>query len=362
MIVDFGGGTVDLTTRKLINYEELGEITERAGDFCGSTFIDTEFIKYLRGILGDEPINLLRNNNYGQMQYLIQQFCDFGKIPFTGDDPEFIYELDIRDTVPILKQYITNEEIRETLEDDEWIIEIDSKTMESIFEPVIQKILCLIKNQLNNTQETCSAMFLAGGFSESKYLQKRIKERFQDQVKIISVPAQPMAAIARGAVIYGLSIKSNDLDDINNLNNTKRVVLSRVLKYTYGIKTATKWEKEDPIHRKTKDGFIEIFQCLARRGTKMDINQEITRSRVPIYPDQTEMIHYLYYTKEYDGEYCDDPGMKLLGKLYIDLPGSGLDRPVLFGMTFGQMEITATSKNELTGKFYKTTFKFNLDD
>ena len=38
----------------------------------------------------------------------------------------------------------------------------------------------------------------------------------------------------------------------------------------------------------------------------------------------------IYYTQEYDGEYCDDPGMKLLGKLRIDLPGS--ERPVLFGL------------------------------
>ena len=52
MIVDCGGGTVDLTTRKLLINDQLGEITERAGDFCGSTFIDVEFIKYLRKIIG----------------------------------------------------------------------------------------------------------------------------------------------------------------------------------------------------------------------------------------------------------------------------------------------------------------------
>src|SRR5436190_18183861 len=98
MMVDCGGSTIDLTTRKLLINEindQLGEITERTGDFCGSTFIDAEFIKYLRKILGDKPMDLLRDNNYGQMQYLIQQFCKYGKIPFTGDDLNFIYDLDI---------------------------------------------------------------------------------------------------------------------------------------------------------------------------------------------------------------------------------------------------------------------------
>ena len=94
----------------------------------------------------------------------------------------------------------------------------------------------------------------------------------------------------------------------------------------------------------------------------MNINQEITRSFQVIYPDQKEGVHKIYYTKEYDGEYCDDPGMKLLGSLRIGLPGSGLDRTVSLGITFGKMEITATSRNVKTGQSCKATFKCNLDD
>ncbi|CAB4491817.1 unnamed protein product [Rhizophagus irregularis] len=36
MIVDCGGGTVDLTTRKVLKDRQLGEVTERAGDYCGN--------------------------------------------------------------------------------------------------------------------------------------------------------------------------------------------------------------------------------------------------------------------------------------------------------------------------------------
>ncbi|CAB4437339.1 unnamed protein product [Rhizophagus irregularis] len=63
-------------------------------------------------------------------------------------------------------------------------------------------------------------MFLVGGFSESKYLQKRIKQ------------------------------KLNDLNNIGNDDNMKCVISSRVLKYTYGMKVIPKWEEGDPIHRK----------------------------------------------------------------------------------------------------------------
>ena len=183
---------VDLTTRKLKNDQRLDEITESAGDFCGSTFVDAEFIKYLRKKLGDEPIDLLRENCYGEMQYLIRKFCKRCKEPFTGEDPNFSYDLDILDVIPILKQYVTDDNVRKTLEENEWIIEIDFETMKSIFEPVVQKILHLIEVQLNNAQETVSAMFLVGGFSEIKYLQERIKGVFGHRINNISVPIQQL--------------------------------------------------------------------------------------------------------------------------------------------------------------------------
>jgi hypothetical protein len=49
-----------------------------------------------------------------------------------------------------------------------------------------------------------------------------------------------MAAISRGAALYGLSITIK-LNDLNNLENMKCVISSRVLKYTYGIKSVVKW-------------------------------------------------------------------------------------------------------------------------
>ncbi|RIA90476.1 hypothetical protein C1645_823308 [Glomus cerebriforme] len=140
MIVDCVDNRVNLTIRKLINNEQL---------------------------VGDKPMDLLRDKNYGQMQYLIQNFGKCGKIPFTGDYPNFLYELDIQDTIPILTQYITDDEIRKTLEDDEW--------------------LEVLVNQ--------------------NIYKKKVKEKFLYKVKIISVPVQPIAAIACGAVIYGLSMK-----------------------------------------------------------------------------------------------------------------------------------------------------------
>src|SRR5436190_15346429 len=85
MVVDCGGGTVDLTTRTLLPDNKLSEITERTGDLCGSTHVDREFIIFLEKKLGFAAVDEFRRENYGQYQYLIHSFfCPRIKFEFCG--------------------------------------------------------------------------------------------------------------------------------------------------------------------------------------------------------------------------------------------------------------------------------------
>ena len=94
--MDCGGGTVDLTIRELLSKDELGEVTIRTGDYCGSTCVDQEFIKFLESKVGELAISRLKESHYRNYQYLIQEFCRKVKLPFTGVEEEYEnYELDI---------------------------------------------------------------------------------------------------------------------------------------------------------------------------------------------------------------------------------------------------------------------------
>jgi molecular chaperone DnaK (HSP70) len=231
MVVDCGGGTVDLTTRKLLENKKLSEITERAGDYCGSTFIDKEFINFLEKKLGLSAIKLFRENHYSQFQYMVQYFCQNVKFGFTGNASEYRpYYLEIEEIAPALLkyEYVTGE-AKEIMEENEWVIDIEFEDIKAMFDPVVNRIINLIRLQLSNSREKCSAIFLAGGFSESKYLQRRIKKEFQHVVKNIYVPRNPIAAISRGAVMYGSSLKNNS------------IISTRILKYTYGIEVVNYW-------------------------------------------------------------------------------------------------------------------------
>ncbi|CAG8681881.1 16539_t:CDS:10, partial [Acaulospora morrowiae] len=122
MIVDCGGGTVDLTTRTLLPAMKLSEITERSGDLCGSSYVDREFLKFLGKKLGYAAMKKLKENHYGQMQYLVQQFCSRVKFSFNGNPNEFTTkELDMERVCPALIQYVTGV-AKEQMEEAEWIV------------------------------------------------------------------------------------------------------------------------------------------------------------------------------------------------------------------------------------------------
>ncbi|CAB4473672.1 unnamed protein product [Rhizophagus irregularis] len=283
LIVDCGGGTVDLTTRTLLSEDELEEFEN--------------------------------------------------------------YDLDIEQICPVLKQYVTEPEI-DDLEDDEWIIEIKFENVRKMFDPIINKIIRLINGQLDADND-CSAMFLVGGFSESKYLQRRIKKEFNNRVRHISVPRQPIAAIVRGAVKYGIN---------------KRHIKSRVLKYNYGKFGLRKFESNDDIHRKRPSGYVQYFELLARKGTVVEVNERFSETYCPEYSEQNSMLFQILLTTKDNIKYCDDKDVTKLGEFVTELPDIhlGKDRLVYFELCFGEMEIKAYARNKYNDQEYNTTFELEF--
>ncbi|GBC01489.1 hypothetical protein RclHR1_04200007 [Rhizophagus clarus] len=358
MIVDCGGGTVDLTTRKLVGENQLGEVTERAGDYCGSSFIDEAFLKHIGRIVGNSTIDELRDKKSKSLQRMVDDFCRKAKFRFDGEDTDFQYELDVLNVIKVLKKFV-NDEAKELLEKNDWSIEIEFEEIKSMFDPFIERIIQMIGTQLENCRDECSTIFLVGGFSQSKYLKNRIEEKFKDRVKYIIVSEEPVAAVVRGATLFGLSL----YDKIYNMRSDENVLFvlkSRKLNFTYGIKVFKRFGKGDPPERKTSNGFIEYFHRIARRDDDVEIDSEIRVNNLcPVSEFQTFAKFYIYITKDHDPKYCDE--MELLGTLKIDLSNNGPDRRVSFALSFGQMELTATARNETNGQNYLATFEINKE-
>ncbi|CAG8452196.1 16940_t:CDS:2, partial [Acaulospora colombiana] len=335
--VDCGGGTVDLTTRKLLAGNKLSEITERKGDFCGGSYVDREFIKFIGRKVGNTAIEIVKENHYGQLQYMVQEFCRRVKIPFNGNRRDFReVELDLEDVCPVLQQYVKGKN-REDMEDAEWVVKLEFEDVKGMFDPVVGKIIRLIDEQLKNSSENCSVMFLVGGFSESRYLQSRIREEFGEIVRNIPVPPSPVAAIVKGAVQFGLK---------------QEVIVDRVLKWTYGTQIARDWTPDDPPERKSGK-YIMIFERLGKKGDKVAVDQKVVRIYAPTSIIQERACLDLYVTSEEDAKFCDDTGVTLLDHFNFAVPVTGeVLRPILYVLNFGMVEIQATAINVASGERY----------
>ncbi|CAB4375414.1 unnamed protein product [Rhizophagus irregularis] len=201
MVVDCGDNTIDSTTILFLEDEELNIMTERSRNDCGDNFIDQEFLKFLELKVGSTTINLVKENHYDQLQYVLKEFYRKVKMDFTGIQSEFHpIDLELDELCPALIQYC-DEKYLDNMRKVEWNIKLKFEDIKSMFDPIIEKILKLIDRSNNNN---CNLLLLIGILSESKYLKLRINQEFNNKIPIIYVPPNPITSIMEGAVQYGL--------------------------------------------------------------------------------------------------------------------------------------------------------------
>src|SRR5437764_7220168 len=83
------------------------------------------------------------------------------KLLFTVNKDDYkTFELDLDEVCPVIKQYVSNNK-KEQLEDDEWIVELKFENVKRMFDPVVKRIIKLIRDQLDHS-DAVSAMFLVG--------------------------------------------------------------------------------------------------------------------------------------------------------------------------------------------------------
>ncbi|MEW5318104.1 MAG: hypothetical protein WDW38_009354 [Sanguina aurantia] len=143
MVVDAGGGTVDVTVHEV--EEEAGEVllaevVSADGDFSGSTFVDRNFEAFYRHEVGHTYGNSSSGSGPGNSS--------------SGSGPG------------------------------------NSSSSCSSSKTAEAKVLC-------------SKLLLVGGFADSPYLQARIREAFLPRGVEVVVPHRPYAAVLSGAVLYG---------------------------------------------------------------------------------------------------------------------------------------------------------------
>ncbi|OAD73786.1 hypothetical protein PHYBLDRAFT_145256 [Phycomyces blakesleeanus NRRL 1555(-)] len=334
MICDAGGGTVDLIVFEIEDssgVKSLREVTKGSGGSCGSTFLDKNMRKLLKKRFGSHA-----KNNKAAIQYLMDHFVTTTKPEFENEDDEYF-------TVPAVLNLKGGKMSDIGVDDGRLCVSVD-EIREDVFEPIAKQVLNLISDQINQSQKQIDAIFMVGGFGQSRYLGKRVQDTFKDKVGNICVPSRGEISVMRGAVMFGV-------------NPGK--VSHRILRRTYGLMVSLPFDPLlDPPEKKytTRNGEItcdDHFSAYATKGECVAMSHCILK-RMSLYP-RGKLVNDLY-AYDMDGKpprFVTDPGVRRAALFELKLPvfqDVKPDEKVFFtvNMYFGKTEILIEVNNQWT--------------
>lgn len=356
MVVDCGGGTVDITSHQVSPQGGLDEIAEGTGGPYGSTYVDQEFRKYLGRKLTAEALTRYEEEDpIGWLELMAnweRKKCDFDPATTTVsyfDIPNRLYKILLKDYPQVLEK-LANEQ-----NDDDEKVHLSKETIQKMFQPVLDGLVQKVKEQFSRLDKHgCDIMYLVGGFSTSPLLRERIQQEFGNQVKIV-MPSQPGAAIVEGAASFGLNPES---------------IRSRRSRLTYGCQTCSVFDEVRDRHHKSKRTYYEEqgdwyicnrFSVFVLAGESVDVNEIVTHSFYPMTADQKALGFNFYGTRKKNPRYIDEPDVEELGEINVDISSTvgTRDRPIEVSMKFGKTEIEVTARDVKTGETYNTTLRFS---
>ncbi len=361
LIVDAGGGTVDITAYEVEAGGRLAELIRADGDRLGSEYVNTAFrrrILELRLSSTDHSDGATRLAHYeeempGLLWELLQEF-ERKKITFNPDDNS-----DYHLSLPAQLYRELNRQEREALaarqNGIDYAFVFSRDEFVGLFDEILDPMLDLIEAQLEQVLIDAPGevrLVLVGGFAQSRYFQRQLQRFESDRVTLV-VPPNPASAVLYGAAHFSYDPSSLHI---------------RRSRFTYGCDAGLPFEAIDPPELKKINGdgdevCTNRFLVFVRIGEPVEVDSVVAHIYVPLQNKQKDISFTLYRTMEPDPRYVTDRGTVPIGNLAIKLPAALRQLPrkkreVELRMRFGGTEATATARIVATGEELETTVEF----
>ncbi|XP_035679092.1 heat shock 70 kDa protein 12A-like [Branchiostoma floridae] len=338
MIVDCGGGTVDITVHEISENGKVKEVTTASGGDWGGTKVDVAFLGLLDNIFGADIMTQYRVAHPNEYLILLNEFETKKRSTGPGDSEIVAVHLGYSffQFYREHKEGCTAQQAIEQYDSKEvafsnGMIRIHHSVMKSFFTPVIDSILAHLDKLVSNEEVTpLKYMFMVGGFSESPILQHAVKEKFQGACTVL-VPEGCGLSIIKGAVMFGHNPSS---------------IAARKSKYTYGTAVCVPFEREHHPERLKEwiDGKLlctRVFTKFVEAGQLVTVGEVSEHVFSPSSLLQPAMGIEIFRTEEREVHYCDDEGVTKCGYVVVRLPPPipGLTRAVRATLTFAETEI-----------------------
>ena len=418
LVVDCGGGTVDIAAHKMTRKEGsntfIEELAPPSGGECGGFAINDQFEMLLQKIfkMSKDDFVKLQQNCSVRWNEMINDDFEASKLQV---DPQNPVPLTIKVAKPIRKEIskITGKSIEDLVQgynnkDVEWddedlAIVLNYPAILQLFNPVIDNIYSLINNVL--TREDCqciTTVLMVGGFANSKVLFEDIKSRLKRHYPHVETycSTDPTFSVVKGAVLNAqlkniMDARLQNADSTSSLASqlgtlsmqttatksppssvstnevTKHLpfVVSRKMKYTIGVETTVLFdENEHDSHRKNFYGgqyFCKnIFHPLVKANESVYIGSSKKKIRFrPLTEEQSKCDITIFATEKENVKYVDDPDCYVRAQVVIsNLPryNTDLSREVELCVDFYETECEISAYSVTAKEHKKVTVDYHF--
>ncbi|KAI1194022.1 hypothetical protein F5X97DRAFT_336303 [Nemania serpens] len=220
IVVDAGGGTVDIISYKLSGLEPLSVSECVEGALCGGTFLDKEFEALLKNYIGKAAWDKM---NCADIRRLMNNEWEHGiKEAFNGEPDYYTVE------IPSRAQCVT--------------LQLSSDELQPVFNKIVSQIGGLVKKQITaiaiKTSRQPKLVILVGGFGRSPYVLNYLRREVDRRLTVLQARGdKPWTAICRGAALSGAAELSSTSD------GKQLLVKSRIARANYGWTYGTPFVK-----------------------------------------------------------------------------------------------------------------------
>ncbi|XP_060559263.1 heat shock 70 kDa protein 12A-like [Ruditapes philippinarum] len=350
MVIDLGGGTVDITVHKVNQDGKLHEVYPPSGGPWGGTLVDEHIYNFLEDIFGRTVLEILKQESCTEMLDMVRtlelkkrQFKstsdDEGKVNLTLPSSLFeIYQEENKteDITDKLKRMYPKNEVTKK----RGRLIIDEEIFSNMFEESIESLTDNIKAIFARPDmESINTLVLVGGYSECEILKTTIRETFRD--KRVIIPEEAATAVVKGAVLFG---------------HDQRVIDSRRSPCTYGVSIAVPFDpqRHPPMH-KYKDMCEDVFKVFIQIGEK--IKPGITQRTHSFNTSESSIYVEIYKSILEEPAFITDTGCEKLGVIDLrQLPGRATRVDII--MKFGDTELHVEAKEHGTENKVGAQFNF----
>ncbi|XP_060608535.1 heat shock 70 kDa protein 12A-like [Ruditapes philippinarum] len=356
MVLDLGGGTVDITVHEVQRDGTLKELHSPSGGPWGGTVVDKGIDKFLDDLFGKDVMGEFRDEcktddlDLQRTIELKKRTCKEGDDTVNLKLPIAIYEFFEEKTTVSFASTLPRTKFARSVRKKRDRLHIENEIFLQMFKSPKDSLVNHVENMLRKPElRNVKNIMMVGGFSESEIMRDAVKHAFP--TKNIIVPEQPGLAVVKGAVMYG-----HNTDSIS----------SRQLPFTYGVSTAVPFN--DRVHPESKkvlrDGVYkceDVFKVFIKAGTTVvphKTKAEYTFS-APFIGTSTATVE-VYRSESPNPMYISDDGCYRIGEISIALIGRAKEDKQMIDvvMMFGDTELHVTAKEHGTNN--KVSAKFNF--